>query len=245
MDKPIKFRQIILATDGESNVGCDPVTVAREAHAKGITISTVGIIDGTNKENPMVEVQNIALAGGGLWELTNIENLSNTMSMVTMRSVYRTIEEAVGKELREVLGAGLNQIKPDSRKKITDIVDKLGEEIDISCSIVIDCSGSMANKINIAKNSILTLLRILRSRKGKTEISVIGYPGNGDDLYQVLCNFTEDIVSLEQGLQKISIGGTTPTGPALQAAMKLLLEENISASEDIIDEEPIFRSNIV
>lgn len=223
MDKIVNFRQILLVTDGESNVGCDPISVARDAYKAGITVNTIGIVNGVAGEKPMVEIQEIANVGGGVWELTDIGSFYKTMEMVTQKSVYKTIEEAVSRELRSILGTGLNDIHPDSRKKIISLIDKLGDEINVKCCIVIDCSGSMANKIDIAKKSILNLLRILKSRKGKTEIGVITYSGKGQSLYRVVCDFTEDIVELERELTKITVGGTTPTGPALKAAIDLFL----------------------
>ncbi len=250
MDGNVQFKQIILVTDGESNVGVNPVTVAKCANKKGIIISTIGIIEGKDKENPMAEVQNIADAGGGICEFTDINNFSKTMEMVTQASVYKTIEHAVNKELKDILGTEIKETHPESRKKITNIIDKLGEEVTLKCCIIIDCSGSMINKINIAKNSILNLLRVLRLRKGKTEIAVIGYPGREGENHTLLCDFTEDIINLERGFQNISVGGTTPTGYALECAMNLLLEKKcgVNSEHDRLlkfDEEAILSDNII
>lgn len=222
MDKVIEFKQIMLITDGESNVGIDPVRAAREGRESGVTTSTIGIIDNTKNEKPLTEIKDIAEAGGGVWEITNIQNLSEALSMVTVKSVYKTIEEAVNKELKELIGTGLNDIHPESRVKVTDMIDRLGDEINIKCCVVIDSSSSMTNKMDMAKKSILNLLRVLNQRKGKTEIAVISYPGKNDEQYDVLCEFTEDITLLEESLKKIVIGGNTPTGPAIRSAVRLL-----------------------
>lgn len=239
MDKKIELRQIILATDGESNVGVNPVDVAKEAYKKGITVSTIGIIEGKEKESPMVEAHNIAEAGGGICELTDIKDFSRTMEMVTQRSVYKTIEQAVNKELKNILGTKLNDTPPDTRNEIINIIDKYGEESILKCCVLIDCSGSMSKKINIAKNSVLNLLKVLKSRKGKAEIAVMGYSGDLEDSPNMLCDFTENIVELEKGLQKITIGGTTPTGPALNWAIKMIIKEKEKKNEGILE------SNIV
>ncbi len=240
MDKIIEFRQVMLITDGESNEGIDPITAAREGHSKGVTISTIGITDKTNDERPLSEIKNIAEAGGGVWELTNIQNLSMALSMVTVKSVYKTIEEAVNKELKDIIGAGLNDMPPESRIKVTDMIDRLGDEINIKCCIVIDASSSMANKIDMAKKSILNLLRVLSQRKGKTEMALISYPGKNQDQYDILCHFTEDVALLEDSLKKILIGGNTPTGPAIKSAVQLL-----SSSFNEEREELVFKSMIV
>lgn len=247
MDKFLEFKQIILATDGECNVGVDPISVAKDAFNKGITVSTIGIIDKGLKEKSIAEVQKIAEVGGGIWEITDINNFSNTMEMVTQKSVYRTIEQAVSKELKSILGQELDELHPDSRKKIIDVIDKMDDNINIKCCIVIDCSASMSKKIDIAKRSIINLFRVLKTRKGKTSISVIGYPYGNKEYYTLLCPFTEDIVELEKSIQKIKIGGTTPTGIALNEAIKILNNDTESEEFYGIDEieDEVFKQNIV
>ncbi len=248
MDKNVQFKQIILATDGKSNVGIDPVVTAEEIHKKGITISTIGIIEGNELEQPIAEIENISTAGGGVSEVTDVINLSVTMELVTQRSIYKTIEHAVNKELKEILGTDLNHAHPETRKKITKVIDRFGEEAEVKCCILIDCSGSMAKKINIAKNSIINLLRVMKARKGKTEICVIGFPGKNGEHYSILCDFTQDLIELEMGLQKIKIGGTTPTASALQYASKVLLNEKNEfelENKGEFTENPILKDNIV
>lgn len=248
MEKEVHFRQIILATDGKSNVGINPVIMAEKVHQKGITISTIGIIQGNECEEPMIEIENIARAGGGVSEVTDINNFSRTMEIVTQRSIYKTIEHAINKELRGILGTDLNESHPETRKKITKIIDKFGEEATMRCCVLIDCSGSMLKKVNIAKSSIINLLRVMKARKGKTEIAVIGFPGNDGEGNTILCHFTEDLIDLERGLQRITIGGTTPTGSALELAGKMLLNQDNSIElfeEEETEDKPILKDSIV
>ncbi len=225
MDKNIEFKQVILVTDGESNVGINPVKVAEKMNKLGISVSTIGIVNNQETEKPLAEIQEIASKGGGVWEITDIKNLSKTMQMVTKKSTYKTIEEAVSKELKTVLGKNLDNIHPNSRKKILNVIEKIGDEMEIKCCIVIDCSGSMASKMHVAKKSIINLFTFLSERKAKTEIAVISYPGISDELYKISCNFTEDVSTLNNSLQHINTGGTTPTGDALEAAVELF-EQN-------------------
>lgn len=229
----IEFKQIILVTDGESNEGVDPVLVARGLRAKNIAVNTIGITERETEES-MTEIKEIAEASGGVWEHTNIQNLDATMSMVSMRSVYNTLEETVNKELKSIVGSELDEIHPSSRKKIIDLIDRLGDTADIKCCVVIDCSSSMKRKIDIAKSSALNLLRVLSSRGGNTEVAVIGYPHREQD-YKVLCDFTSNIINLEKGLQEIKIGGRTPTGMALKGALSVL-EGEVVEEEQILDE---------
>ncbi len=149
----MEFKQIILVTDGESNEGVDPVLVARGSQAKNIAINTIGITE-NSRESSMMEIKEIADASGGVWEHTDIQNLDTTMSMVSMKSVLNTIEETVNKELKSIVGSELEEIHPSSRKKIVDLIDRLGDTSDIKCCVVIDCSGSMKRKINIAKDRV-------------------------------------------------------------------------------------------
>lgn len=241
----IEFKQIILVTDGESNVGVDPVLVAKRAGAKSITINTIGITD-SSREESMTEIQDIAESSGGVWEHTDISSLDTAMSMVSMKSVYNTLEETVSKELKSLVGSDLEELHPQSRKKIIDLIDKLGDSADIKCCVVIDCSGSMKRKIDIAKSSALNLLRVLNSRKGNTEIALVGYPHSEED-YSILCDFTNNIINLEKGLQKIKIGGKTPTGMALRGAMDILQGEVLLKDEGILDEFEggILSSNVI
>lgn len=241
----IKFNQIILVTDGESNIGVDPVLVAKEAGAESITINTIGITNGQREES-MTEIKDIADSSGGVWEHTDLNSLDTAMSMVSMKSVYNTLEETVSKELKSLVGSELEELHPQSRKKIIDLIDKLGDDADIRCCLVIDCSASMKRKIDIAKSSALNLLRVLNSRKGKTEIAVVGYPHSDKD-YSVLCDFTNNIINLEKGLQKVKIGGQTPTGMALKGAISILQGQVVLEDESILDEFEggILSSNVI
>lgn len=234
----IEFKQIILVTDGESNEGVDPVIVSKEAKNKQITINTIGITNSESEES-ISEIKEIAEFSGGVYEYTNINSLDTAMSMVSMKSVYNTLEETVSKELKNIVGSELEEIHPSSRKKIIDLIDKLGDNSDIKCSVVIDCSSSMKRKIDIAKSSALNLLRVLNSRNGKTEISVIAYPFEGES-YKVLCDFTDNIIDLEKGLQRIKIGGRTPTGSALKGAISSLEgEESLEEFEGLLSSSVI------
>ncbi len=60
------MKQIILITDGCSNVGISPVIAAAHAKAEGIVVHVVGIADtGEIGDLGAVEIHEIAQAGGG------------------------------------------------------------------------------------------------------------------------------------------------------------------------------------
>lgn len=224
----MSIKQIMLITDGESNVGVSPIEVAKIAKKNDIVVNTIGIVKNKDIEEPLREIEEVALNGGGICEITSLESLEKVLSMVTVQSVHRTIEEVVNKELREIIDKDIKEISPKERKKIVEMIDKLGDEVSIKCLIILDTSGSMKYKINVAKRSILELFRFLKERSGEIEIGIITYPGE-EGFYNILCDFTQDINYLEEKIEKISIGGTTPTGPALEGGIDMILgkEKNV------------------
>lgn len=231
------FKQIILVSDGESNYGMCPVEVSKRAFQNGIQVNTIGIVKNTGVEKPLVELEEIALNGGGLCQITNLENIATAMSMVTVGSIHNTIENIVNKELMEIMDVDIKEVPPKMRGKIVEMMDKLQEDIPIECLILLDVSGSMKGKISVAKRGILELLRFLKERNGSTMIGVITYPSE-DSTFEILSQFTSDIDYLESCLNCITTGGVTPTGPALEGGIEMLLNNTY-------DEGVVFRDYII
>ncbi|MBS4537579.1 VWA domain-containing protein [Clostridium sp. D2Q-11] len=222
MEKEVLFKQIILVTDGESNGEGDPIEIANMISEQGITISTIGIIGENSSQKSKYEVEQIAKIGRGVCELTELSKLQQTMQMVTQKSIYQTIQTAVNKELKSIINTEVNDLNPNSREKIMDLMDNLSDTINLKCIILLDTSKSMTNKINIAKKSILSLLNILNSREGKSEIAVIAFPHIERENYKLICDFTEDISLLKESLSIITTSGMTPTAEALEGALQIL-----------------------
>ncbi len=218
------LKQIILISDGQSNVGSNPVSIAELASNKGIVVSTIGIIDSSNNKTPIFELESIAETGGGICELTDLHRLSETLSRVTMKSVYGTIEEVVNNELKEMMDMDIKELKPSERNKVINMIDKIGDEIHLKCLILLDVSGSMKRKINIARKSIFELLMFLEERSGENQIGVMAFPGK-DEYCELLCDFTTNIDELKSKIEIIEVGGTTPTGPAIEEAIRIFEEE--------------------
>ena len=216
--------QIIVISDGQSNVGPDPSDMAELALTNNIRVNTIGIIDNNRNKDSILELESMAERGGGVCELTSLDNLSETLSRVTINSVYSSIEEVVSNELKELMDVDLNEINPNDRNKIINMIDKIGNEINLKCLILLDTSGSMKNKINIARKSVLELLMFLKERKGENHVGFMTFPGK-DGYYQLLCDFTMDIDELKEKIENIDTGGTTPTGYALEGAIKAFIEE--------------------
>lgn len=243
--KQMKINQIIVVTDGRSNVGGDPIIAAKEAARNNIIVSAIGIVDKPeDDESPIEEVQNIAASGGGEWELTYIENLSTTLHMLTQRTVNKTINTVVNKQLKELIGAELDEIKPKSRNKFVEYIENLSDEIHIKCCVLLDCSGSMKPKINKARESIIDLMNSLKARKGKNEVAIIAFPGPGTEMTNIVNSFTDDIEHVKHEIYNMRPNGTTPTAPAIYKAIELF-SDRPSNSNDIIEEEPLFAESIV
>nr|WP_272879027.1 VWA domain-containing protein [Clostridium sp. Cult2] len=105
------------------------------------------------------------------------------------------------------------------------MIDKIGNEIYLKCLILLDTSGSMKNKIAIARKSIYQLLRFLKERKGENHIGFMIFPGENGH-YQLLCDFTLDIDELKGKIQSIDTGGTTPTGYAIEGAIRTFAKDD-------------------
>ncbi|WP_025642468.1 vWA domain-containing protein [Schnuerera ultunensis] len=229
------LNQIIVISDGQSNVGPEPSGIAELALNKNVKVNTIGIIDSGRNKDSILELENIAEKGGGLCELTSLDNLSETLSRVTINSVYSSIEEVVSNELKELMDLDLYEISPNDRNKIINMIDKIGNEVTLKCLILLDTSGSMKNKIAVARKSVLELLIFLKERKGENHIGFMTFPGKTGH-YQLLCDFTTDIDELKEEIENIDIGGTTPTGHALEGAIKVFFkeEEEYSINQYII-----------
>lgn len=75
-----KLKQILLITDGCSNVGGDPIAVASMAGEYGVTINVIGILDDQLLgEKGMKEVRDIASAGQGIHQIVHSTNLPKTV----------------------------------------------------------------------------------------------------------------------------------------------------------------------
>lgn len=243
--KEMKINQVIVVTDGRSNIGGDPIVAAREAARNNIVVSAIGIVDRSDvDESPIQEIQDIAANGGGEWELTYIENLSNTLHMLTQRTVNKTINTVVNKQLKEIIGSELDEIEPKNRNKFVDYIENLSDEIHIKCCILMDCSGSMKPKINKARESIIDLMNSLKARKGKSEISVIAFPGKSREMTNLINGFSDDVDFIKNEIYKMDTGGTTPTAPAIYSAIELFTNK-VKQFEETIEEEPFFAESTV
>lgn len=217
-----EIRQIIVITDGKSNTGASPVEAAEKANRTGLVVSTIGIVDKSGDEKDVEEVERIAAAGGGLCEYAFIEDLGRTVQLLTQKTAQRTIEQIISRQLKNIVGTDIGSLEPQYRFKIVNFIEKYGDMVNLKCVIVLDTSGSMKNKLETAKKSLVDLLESLKERKGDSRIAVISFPGGGHEGCRVLCGFTDRPETLREKLSGLRSGGGTPTGPAIMRACGLL-----------------------
>ncbi|MDI6600281.1 MAG: VWA domain-containing protein [Thermoanaerobacteraceae bacterium] len=228
MSADITMRLINVVTDGCSNIGLDPCTAAGRVHKDGIIVNAIGILDGNGyKDKAVNEIEGIARSGGGVSDIVKMNELGKTLTSATMGSVANTLTEVVDKELREVLRKGLDGIHPELRFQVVDFIEKLTDEVNLRVVVVIDASGSMANKMNEAKRGVIELLKSLKGRKGDSNIALVCYPSERNEPY-LLRDFTSDIDELERLIVKIAPGGGTPTAAAIEFAARLLEEKPLA-----------------
>ncbi len=213
------MKQILLITDGCSNVGLSPVVAAAQALSDGITVNVVGVLDGGDLgEYGAKEIQEIAHAGGGMSRMASTRQLSQTVQMMTRKTVVQTIQQVVQKELKSVLGGegAIEELPPEKRSEVVRVMDELGETSKLRVALLIDASASMKPKMAAVEEAIRDLMLSLQSRQGISELSVFHFPGNGHgDEASLDLDWTTNLSGVQSLFPKLQMRGTTPTGPAL------------------------------
>ncbi|MFC4182036.1 VWA domain-containing protein [Saccharococcus thermophilus] len=215
------LRQILLITDGCSNHGEDPVAMAALAKEQGITVNVIGVLDqDTIDESGLREIEGIALSGGGISQVVYAKQLSQTVQMVTRKAMTQTLQGVVNKELKQILGSdvSLEDLPPEKRGQVMEVVDELGETVELEVLILIDTSGSMKTKLPTVKEALLDLSLSLNARTGDNRFAVFVFPGKRGDVEKIV-DWTPRMEELSTVFPKLTSGGLTPTGPALREAL--------------------------
>lgn len=227
------MKQILLITDGESNVGMDPAAAAAHAAAEGIAVNVIGIVDhGEAGARGMREIEDIAAAGRGMSRIVPTSMLSRTMQMMTRQTVAHTVKRAVESELRQIVGerTAIAELPLAQRAEVVRVIDKWSDAADLRVALLVDTSASMRPKLPAVQNAIRDLLVSLRSREGKSEISVFHFPGGGNGTEAILdAAWTADLEKVGRLFYKLDMKGATPTGPALMSVVRYY----ISGSPDV------------
>jgi Ca-activated chloride channel family protein len=223
------MKQILLITDGCSNVGVSPVVAAAHAKGEGIVVNVVGVLDyGDVGELGAAEIDEIARAGGGMSRLVNTRQLSQTVQMMTRKTVMQTVQLAVQKELKQVLGNGsIEALPPDKRGEVVRVIDELGETQKLQVALLIDASASMKPKLQAVEEAIRDLMLSLQARQGESELCVFHFPGSryGDECVMDI-GWTSDLTGVSAIFPKLPMSGTTPTWPALMQVIDFYRTES-------------------
>ncbi|MEC0244002.1 hypothetical protein P4H66_29760 [Paenibacillus dokdonensis] len=212
------MKQILLITDGCSNVGTSPVLAAAHAFQEGITVNVAGVVDyGTIGELGSLEIAEIAKAGGGVSQVVGTRQLAQTMQMMTRKTVVQTIHQAVNRELKQILGhTALEELPPSQRSQVVQVVDEMTETTPLQVALLIDASASMKPKLSAVEDAIRDLMLSLQAREGISELAVFHFPGRRSGEDAVLdSDWTRDAGTLRALFQRLQMKGATPTGPAI------------------------------
>jgi len=221
------MKQILLITDGCSNVGLSPVLAAAHAQAEGITVNVVGVTDpGEDGFFGQEEIAEIAKAGGGLSRMAHTRQLSQTVQMLTRQTVVGTIQQAVNRELRHVLGAGsIEELPPEKRGEVVRVMDDLGENAALRVALLIDASASMKPRMAAVEEAIRDLMLSLQARAGRSELAVFHFPASQTSEECALdVGWTTDLGTAGTIFRRLPMRGTTPTGPAIMRVVDFFLQ---------------------
>jgi len=221
------MKQILLITDGCSNVGESPVAAAAQAYAEGITVNVAGVVDeGTIGEYGAAEISEIARAGGGISQIVTSRQLSKTVQMMTRQTVAGTIRQAVNQELRQLFGVNdIGALPPPKRGEVVRVMEEMEETMSLSVALLIDASASMKPKLHAVEEAIRDLTLSLQARTGRSQVSVFHFPGDSQYSYCVMdAGWHSNASGLGSLFGKIRMRGTTPTGPALLQVVDYIRE---------------------
>lgn len=240
------IRQVLLITDGCSNQGEDPIAMAALAHEQGITVNVIGVMEqDIIDEKGMSEIDGIAMSGGGVSQIVYTRQLSQTVQMVTRKAMTQTLQGVVNKELQQILGGSktVEDLPPEKRGEVMEVVDELGETVDLEVLILVDTSASMKHKLPTVKEALLDLSLSLNARSGENRFSVFVFPGKKKDVEKLL-DWTPRLESLTTIFTKLTTGGTTPTGPALREALSYFNKKRSLRSLIARDDEQFFEESM-
>lgn len=232
------FNQITLLTDGLSNYGVSPVEAAKKALEQNIIVNVIGIMNKENIENNgMSEVEAIATAGGGLFQIITADQIAKTVQMVTRHAINKTLQQVVHSELCEILGSeDITLLSPEKRLKVTGVINEMAEHGNLNVMLLIDQSASMLPKMGKVKEAILDFQLSLYARAGESNFTVATFPGKHDYI-DVKIPWTNQIKNLDNLLYNLNPSGTTPTGPAIKSSTQYFFgESNPIRKYGVLDE---------
>ncbi|MDP4161707.1 MAG: hypothetical protein Q8906_00350 [Bacillota bacterium] len=241
-----KIKQILLITDGCSNQGEDPVAIAALSREQGVTVNVIGVIDkDVIDDKGIKEIEGISMSGGGVSQIVYAQQLSQTVQMVTRKAMTQTLQGVVNRELTQILGRSqtMDDLPPEKRGEVMEVVDELGETVDLEVMILVDTSASMKHKLPTVKEALLDLSISLNARTGENLFSVSVFPGKSSEVDKLL-DWTPRLEKLSSIFPKLTTGGITPTGPAIREALSSFNKKRSLRSLLSHDDESFFEESI-
>lgn len=235
MWESVAFRQILLITDGGSNVGESPITAAAWARQQGVPINVVGILDSSfTALEAESEIRETAQAGGGNHRIVTLADLSKTMHMLTQHTQKLTIEQAVQHQLRQMFGAEATELHPQKRMEVAFVSERAQEESILQVVVLIDNSGSMQGKMERVLEAVDDFEAHLTARRGMSSVALQIFPGQDGRAAEMIMPFQSlSNQRVSTRLQRFKPSGTTPTGPAIREAVRYFLQTEKPHSGDM------------
>jgi Ca-activated chloride channel family protein len=244
------IKQIILITDGCSNVGTNPVVAAAHAYAEGIVVNVIGILDhGDLGQSGAFEVGEIAKAGGGLSRLVHTRQLSQTIQMMTRQTVAGTIRQTVQEELKRIMTSKqigqstldpIEVLSPQQRSQVIEVIDEMAETVSLRMSLLLDTSASMKSKWSAVTEAIHDLGLSVQARQGANEISIYRFPASSANKLscEKLVHPTNQLAKMGEFFYNLEMRGTTPTGPAiLEVVQDMIQKEEFAQNNDMVQRQ--------
>jgi Ca-activated chloride channel family protein len=144
--------------------------------------------------------------------------------MMTRKTVNHTIQQAVNKELQQILGRGeLETLPPDQRAAVVHVIDEMSETAELQVALLVDASASMKPKLSAVREAIRDLMLSLQSRAGQSRVAVFHFPGGAPGVeVEMDTGWTSDLAQIQKMFYKINMKGTTPTGPAMLSVLQYI-----------------------
>lgn len=228
-----RLRQVLLITDGCSNSGENPVTVATRLYKSGIIVNVIGIINEQEASTTSYdEIEQIARAGGGVSQIVYEEDLSQTVQAVTVQAMSQTIQGVVNKELTQIFGKqkAIEDIEPEQRGEVVELVEEMGETAHLQVFILVDTSASMHGKLPAVKEALLDLSYNLQARAGHNEFAIYQYP-HEEQIISPITEWTRELQPMSVIFPQLVLGGMTPTGPALNKALRQFSKKQLGSKQ--------------
>src|SRR5699024_7972792 len=186
-------------------------------------VNVIGILDDDQTEEPtgLKEVEDIAMAGGGISQLVYKQLRSQTVQMETKQAMTQTLQGFVNLELKEILGSEqtMEDLDPEKRGEIMEVVEDMGETCDQEVVVLIDTSASMRDKLPTVKDALIDLSLSLNARIGRNRFCIYQFPGKRNKDIEKVFDWSPKLDNISTIFPKLTSGGITPTGPAIKEAI--------------------------